>query len=786
MEIINNVTLNLQAPAYTTVYSPQGQTLARSIRATLLDGGAFWTIPTSALLVIRYAKPDGTIGFYDTLEDGSIAYSYSGSVVTFGIATQALTVPGTVLMQLDFYSGDGEKLSTFTFRLIVAEGVFADSDITSSDYFNVLTAKIAEAASILDDTTANALKAEGFAVGEQNGAAVASGSPYYQNNSKYYSQQAAESATEAGNYAQEATEQVPGVVAAWLAEHITQPTTPAIDTSLSVAGAAADAAATGDAVGDLKSAINGIAETVIGTNKCDPSAMEDGRYTQINDGVHAPTFVSTSDYILTDYIALDDLRYVFAGANYNNSFKNIANGICAFDTNKNSIGSVTNIQAPFDIQTIVGYEGAKYVRVWWKKSDYPGQYFIALSSTAETYLYSEYTTYVVIKDDVVVPQVDAVKAYADSFLYKGIGTNKCDPSAMEDGRYTQINDGETRPVFVSDSARTLTDYIKIEGDYFIGSAFSSSGNYVSQFNGIVVFDSSKNALGSIAGQTTPVKLSDVFDYDDMTYIRAWWTKSTYPSGYMVAFSDIEITTPYLPYSNKSVSFVYKHVNTNPANWFSGKVAELLGDSITQQGRWVGAVSYTLNCKANNRGIGGTTITGNGVNAFWKDSRVNSLDNDSDFVIIMGGTNDAALSGFSIGTISRDNTDTATLCGAYNVLLSKLYYKYLALSSGHYGSVDYSGTQKRSTPKKVPFFICTPIYCEYEGHDNMDDVADAVKKIADMWSIPCIDINGKSGINAFTADLYLSDAMHPNHDGGIVLARAMIDGLIENQPFDFFI
>ena len=39
---------------------------------------------------------------------------------------------------------------------------------------------------------------------------------------------------------------------AWLSEHITQPTTPAIDTSLSIAGAAADAKATGDAISDLQ------------------------------------------------------------------------------------------------------------------------------------------------------------------------------------------------------------------------------------------------------------------------------------------------------------------------------------------------------------------------------------------------------------------------------------------------------------------------------------------------------------------------------------------------------
>lgn len=45
-------------------------------------------------------------------------------------------------------------------------------------------------------------------------------------------------------------------VTAWLADHITQPTTPAIDTSLTIAGAAADAKATGDAITALQSDFN--------------------------------------------------------------------------------------------------------------------------------------------------------------------------------------------------------------------------------------------------------------------------------------------------------------------------------------------------------------------------------------------------------------------------------------------------------------------------------------------------------------------------------------------------
>ena len=45
---------------------------------------------------------------------------------------------------------------------------------------------------------AQALKAEGFAVGEQDGAAVESGSPYYENNAEYYCGLAAQHASEAG------------------------------------------------------------------------------------------------------------------------------------------------------------------------------------------------------------------------------------------------------------------------------------------------------------------------------------------------------------------------------------------------------------------------------------------------------------------------------------------------------------------------------------------------------------------------------------------------------------
>ena len=49
---------------------------------------------------------------------------------------------------------------------------------------------------------------------------------------------------------------IPAAVSDYLDEHLTNPTDPPIDTSLSIAGAAADAKKTGDELSDLKEELN--------------------------------------------------------------------------------------------------------------------------------------------------------------------------------------------------------------------------------------------------------------------------------------------------------------------------------------------------------------------------------------------------------------------------------------------------------------------------------------------------------------------------------------------------
>lgn len=77
--------------------------------------------------------------------------------------------------------------------------------------------------------------------------------------SRALSGQASTAAKQAKETADSAMEQaiaaVPGAVSDWLEDNVT-PTTPVVDASLSIAGAAADAKATGDGIADLKSAFN--------------------------------------------------------------------------------------------------------------------------------------------------------------------------------------------------------------------------------------------------------------------------------------------------------------------------------------------------------------------------------------------------------------------------------------------------------------------------------------------------------------------------------------------------
>lgn len=138
------LTLNMQLPNIATVaWAVQGDQLSRFVECTLVDGSTAWNPQTGYHGVIRAHKPDGTACVYDVDEDGNPAVTWTGNVATVTIAQQAVTVAGTVLMQLEFYDSNNARITAFAWAMNVQPSAVTDTEFLSTDYYNILTLQIA-------------------------------------------------------------------------------------------------------------------------------------------------------------------------------------------------------------------------------------------------------------------------------------------------------------------------------------------------------------------------------------------------------------------------------------------------------------------------------------------------------------------------------------------------------------------------------------------------------------------------------------------------------------------
>ena len=134
MKLQTNISINLSSPTSPAINAVQGEAYSRVVKIKLMaDFRTPWPVPAGTNALITYRKPDGTAGAYDTLPDGTQAYSVSGNVLTVTIAPQMLTVPGTVMVQIQLVKNE-TVLSTFPFRINVSGS--CAGDIMSEDYIN--------------------------------------------------------------------------------------------------------------------------------------------------------------------------------------------------------------------------------------------------------------------------------------------------------------------------------------------------------------------------------------------------------------------------------------------------------------------------------------------------------------------------------------------------------------------------------------------------------------------------------------------------------------------------
>lgn len=128
------------------IHAVQDDSNSRKIAFSIYAGGVQWAVPDGTLVTVRYKKPDGTAGFYDTLPDGSTpAATIDGNVVTVALAPQAFTVCGNVPIQIKLYDSAGTSIATFAVVMHVSVNVVSDAEIISSDYYSILTKQISDA-----------------------------------------------------------------------------------------------------------------------------------------------------------------------------------------------------------------------------------------------------------------------------------------------------------------------------------------------------------------------------------------------------------------------------------------------------------------------------------------------------------------------------------------------------------------------------------------------------------------------------------------------------------------
>lgn len=108
---------------------------ARAIEFRLFDKGQPFNVPDGSAVLIRYKRPDGFGGVYDTLPNGETAYSISSNKVTAVLSPTALGVSGNVDFQVTVSNGE-DLISAFALQIRVDADPSADV-VDAEDYINI-------------------------------------------------------------------------------------------------------------------------------------------------------------------------------------------------------------------------------------------------------------------------------------------------------------------------------------------------------------------------------------------------------------------------------------------------------------------------------------------------------------------------------------------------------------------------------------------------------------------------------------------------------------------------
>lgn len=145
MQLIQFISMDFSAHGIPPrIYGKQDDSLSRAVKISLYNGGAAWPIPDGVTMMLRYRTPSGAIGLYDTMPDGTSAFSADGNAVTIQLVDQIFAQAGVTECELRIIDSSS-GVSTWTFLAEVEKSASGDASIPS-DYINVLTNLAAQVA----------------------------------------------------------------------------------------------------------------------------------------------------------------------------------------------------------------------------------------------------------------------------------------------------------------------------------------------------------------------------------------------------------------------------------------------------------------------------------------------------------------------------------------------------------------------------------------------------------------------------------------------------------------
>lgn len=190
--ITQSINLNLiTGQVLPRVNASQYDNNTRTLTMYLYDGELTFNIPNGVSGYIQGTKPDRTgFQYLATVTAGS-------NVVTFDITEQMTAVAGDVICELVLVDGD-DRIATVNFILHVEPAALSDDTVISETDLPLIeeAAELAQQiGGFIEQMDADAAKSEAFGAGTVNGVPVTNDNPAYENNAKYYSDEAAASAS---------------------------------------------------------------------------------------------------------------------------------------------------------------------------------------------------------------------------------------------------------------------------------------------------------------------------------------------------------------------------------------------------------------------------------------------------------------------------------------------------------------------------------------------------------------------------------------------------------------